>query len=64
MITFSDHFKPQREIISNLLLVEGEEPKTTYYAYKDMDYPWTKEELDEWYRISFKSFPLYTSEKK
>lgn len=63
MITFSDHFRSQREIISNLLLIEGEEPKTTYYWQKDTDYPWTKEELDEWYNISFRSFPLYTSEK-
>jgi hypothetical protein len=63
MITFSDHFRPQRDIISNLLLIEGEEPKTTYYCQKNIDYPWTKEELEDWYNISFRSFPLFTSEK-
>ena len=63
MITFSDHFSPQREKISDLLLIEGEEPKTTYYCHKDTNYPWTKEELEDWYNISFRSFPLYTSEK-
>jgi hypothetical protein len=63
MITFSDHFYPQREIINNLLLVEGEEPKTTYYYQKETDYPWDKEELEKWHDVSFKSFPLYTSGK-
>ncbi|HVW94382.1 MAG TPA: hypothetical protein VHA56_00270 [Mucilaginibacter sp.] len=63
MITFSDHFRPQQETISHLLLVEGKQPKTTYYCHKQTDYPWDKEELDKWYRVNFKSFPLYTSEQ-
>jgi hypothetical protein len=63
MITFPDHFRPQRTIISNLLLIEGEQPKTTYYCQRDMNYPWSKEELDEWYTVNFNSFPLYTSNK-
>jgi hypothetical protein len=63
MITFTDHFEPQRAVIKNLLLTEGEEPKTTYYCHKDIDYPWDKEELDKWYDVSFRSFPLYTSGK-
>ena len=63
MITFTDHFNPQRETIKNLLLTAGKEPKTTYYCHRHTDYDLTQEELERWYDISFRSFPVYTAEK-
>ncbi|GAA4100570.1 hypothetical protein [Mucilaginibacter panaciglaebae] len=63
MITSTDHFKPQRDIIADLLLTEGQQPRTTYFCHKNHLYKPTKEELSDWYINNFASFPLYTSEK-
>jgi hypothetical protein len=63
MITSSSHFKPQRERINNLLLTDGEQPRTTYFFHKGPGYPYTKEELKAWYINNFSTFPLHTSEK-
>lgn len=63
MITSINHFQPQLNCISALLLSENKKPKTTYYSHRHIDYSWPKEELNDWYNANFKSFPLHTSAK-
>ena len=60
MITFTDYFEPQISQIEGILLCESQ-PKTTYIKDSLSSYKLSKDELRNWYKVNFKSFPLYTS---
>lgn len=60
MIISVSHFEPQFQAINSLLLTENEQPQTTFFRHKNEDYPFTPEELNEWYLNNLGSFPLQT----
>lgn len=62
MILSASHFQPQKDAIKDLLLTENEKPRITYFRHKN-DYPFTKEELKEWYARNLAAFPLYTQQQ-
>ena len=63
MITHTDAFKNHIDSISDLLLIDGQQPKTTYIVQRSRDYKMSREDLDKWYTLNFNSFPLHTTHK-